>query len=207
MPGKKFRRAPRKQQNRKKTLAKSVKKIESTLRKTQEFHTHDVPISSTPGDVENYISLSSIAEGDTQLTRTGRKICAKTISLHLRLQPNANNPNYVRVVLFVDQAGVSLTPNGYLNATTNPLSFRSVGVNVGRYRVLMDAMYVLDTNRQKYVIVEKTFNLKDMPINYYDGTADIPVKHGIWLMLIDDDGLASGNPCSVNGFSRLRFEP
>lgn len=191
--------------NNYRSLSRRVAMLGKIMSQQNELHTHDVAVSQSPDTSENFLHLTSIAQGDDIGTRTGDKITAKSLSYHLRLSAG-DTYNIVRVVFLIDTAGVSLTPSSYLETVSDVLSFRSTDYNVGRYKVLMDRILKLDqADGTENRIISGTFDLKDMPINYLSAAAGVPTNNGIWLMTISDSGVVA-HPAVV-GNVRLRFLP
>lgn len=184
-----------------------VNRINRRLAIDQEYHTHDMELDSIAIDnsANQITNLSNIAEGDTFATRSGRKIVATNLSIRALLSKHGSATlTAVRVIVLLDKAALGLDASNYLNATTDVTSFRSVGANVGRYKVLYDRLHLLDANRL-FKEIKLNVNWKEgLPIHYVDSTAADPIKNSLQLMYLSNE--ATNTP-TLEGWSRLRFKP
>lgn len=190
-----------------KAIAKAVRQLQIKEARYKEYHAHDVSISETITDsADQVLDLANIGQGDSYANRDGRKIVASSLSIRALLSQHASaTRTQVRVVVVLDKAGLGLDIGTYLQATTDVQSFRSVGANVGRYKVLMDKIYILDSTRRRDIQINKTFNFRNgLPIWYSGSSAANPTKNNLSFLLLSNENT---NTPTLTGRSRLRFTP
>ena len=195
-------------------MPKKAKMTKSTPYKKQvilapELKYLDTAFSTDATTTGAVISLSTLATGNTVLTRDGNKIVPKSFELRIRLELEAITQNAViRFVLVRDRQANQVAVPAFNNVydSITPESLRVIA-NLSRYDILMDKTVTMNTESgavqkmffKKYVKVKG-----DVVTSYVDNTAAVPVTNGYSLLYISDVA-AGATDVNVFGQCRMRF--
>lgn len=167
---------------------------------------------NTTGDI---IQLSSIAQGNTNLTRDGNKIQYKSIDIRMAFAQTAvataTGPSLVRVILVIDrQANANAATFAELLAAATITSHSNITA-FGRFHVLLDEVIQIDPNTlsetaQMYYhkflkIPANTWSL----VNYNVTTATVPYSNSLSLFLLGNIANGVAGEVSMTGEARLKF--
>lgn len=202
------------------TLKKQVASIKKQLRNQKpelKFFDHAISDSNitTAGVVEH---LTDIAQGDTNILRTGNII--NVVSLHLKFSVGNNSlsdGNFLRcnILQWMQQVGdtAPTQTNIYGSATPSPVSYL-INVNASRFVKTLDKGKLFEGGKllndittgssQVQSSYYETFIKFKKPIQVmYNGPNNNDIqKNGLWFNVLSDDG---ANTADVNGVCRLRF--
>lgn len=189
----------------KKKTAEMRKIAKDTVMKLSEPKYHDVTIGACPDyGAGSMLDLSAIAQGTTDISRTGDEVYATSIQCRGYVSC-ADATNIIRLIFFVWKLESVPTGDDIL-ATTSKGSINYVSAPYhkdGRtnFVVKYDKTYALslgnDTD-QKVFEFSKKLNKK---IHFNAGTTT--GKNKLYLFALSDSGVAS-NPC-VNCISRIYY--
>lgn len=186
-------------------IAKQVKNLVNV-----EFKHHEVSSSLTCVGTGHIISLSSVAQGDSQTTRDGDSIRGKSLQIRIRMGHNASGGTgqTVRMILFIDKQNnqpgtcdptLSGTPYGVLNQST--LQSLTLPENSGRYKILKDKMYTM-TNDIKELIDLKIYKKINPKITFTSSSTNVAQKNNIYMLVFSNE--ATNGP-SFAYATRLRY--
>lgn len=134
------------------------------------------------------VSLSNIAQGDTVSGRTGNSVLARTFLLRAQVTKHASaTETFVRIMLIWDtqQIGDTAPTIATVLDSVDTLSGLNVSTT-GRYKILMNKHYTLDTTRTSSIYINKFFNIyKHIR---YNGTGDSDIqKNGLYMVLLGNE--------------------
>ncbi len=202
-------------------------RYKQTMSPGDELKFHDVDIDDAVVATAGFIfpSVLTIAQGDGESERLGRKCVVKKIGwrfqLDLPLAANLTNSATVRVLLYLDKQcnGAAATVSQAIDAdgileTSDFQSFNNLS-NSGRYTVWMDRTYTINkmagagdgtANDAAPVLVNDTFfKTCSVPLEYSsnvttDGAIDTMRSNNIGVLIISD-----GNIAGFTSKMRVRF--
>lgn len=189
----------KKSKNSTRNIAKRALKQVSRIKKSVETKYCDTFVASTASYSGSVYSVSQIAQGDTQTTRDGIKVGAKSLHIKARVAGNSlsGSNQAVRCILVCDkeQTGTAPTASDILENTGNVLSHLSPykWTTRPRYQILYDKIFGLSwqngtTGTQSET---KVFNIhKRLKKNiFYSGAASTDAyKNNLYLLWISDVG-------------------
>lgn len=199
---------PRRPKQRTKQVATNTKKI-NTLLKNIEYKFFEVTTNVSPANdqiIED--SLVKIAQGDTGITRDGRKIVVTGIHFrgHIKMDAGGSGAG-LRLVLYHDKQpnGATASTTDYFssaNALTN--SFRNLNT-IKRFKVLHDKTYILNQTSAtvSQILRHVVINLKvNIPIVYTSTTGAITelLESNIGLL-----SSANNQTLDLDGIWRIRY--
>lgn len=183
-------------------IAKVAKQVLTSQceKKEHNFSGFGLRPTYTSGVNESLVAhCTAVTEGEDMTKRNGREIIAKSMQIHgnLQLGGASNAPQQVRITLVrmiqqeKDTAPVKGDIYSHAGATDTLYSMWSRASNAGRYRVLYDRVYNLETSDNAgdtstpgaYKIFKIKINLKDLKIRY-NGTSGNDINlNGIYLLV------------------------
>ncbi len=180
-----------------------------------DFGTTDAIIAS--GAQINNASVNLIPQGVTESTRVGRKCCIKKIGwkfiVYLPQQTAAvSGSDNVRIMLYLDKQcnGETAVLTDILE-TASIYSFNNLA-NSGRFRILMDRTYALNSSAgggdgvsedyAKHTIVDSFYKNVNIPLEFSGVTGAITELRSNNIGVITSGGYGLG---SLNGTMRIRF--
>lgn len=188
-------------------VAKDVWYLKGLVNAEKHYHDYSTVTSATQAGV--VINLSAIAQGDTETTRTGNSIFAR--SLYLQMAVNASTtPTYTqfRYMIFIDRnanpssppsAGSDILENtGSAYVTVSPLKFPEAR---NRFTILQDKHFTFSNtgSTAKYIKVYKKMRHH---IKYVGTLGTDEGKGQIYMLLCSNDATY---PPSVTLTSRLMY--
>lgn len=185
---------------------KGVKYLKSIV--NVEFKKHDSQATNTPSTSGVISSLAAIAQGDTDQTRSGNSILAKSLYLQYTIKQHASaSETFCRLVVFMDKQQISDTaPSiGDILDSTFSSQYWLAPLNnefgVGRFKVLADRRFAFSGNGKEAHIGKLYLKLKNH-IRYNGSTVSDIQKNGIYLLWVSSE--ATNTP-SVEHVARLTF--
>lgn len=181
-------------------IANKVQNIISELNVEKKLL--DTNISGTATTTGTVIPLQSMATGSTQATREGNSIKATSLYLPFNCTIGASN-SIVRCMLVQDNQQVADT-SPVLSDILQTVDVYSPlnSASLGRYKVLMDDTYRLDTVANPLINVKRKYFKLQHHIRYNGALSTDVQKGGMYFIYLST--LASGAP-TVAGYSRLRW--
>ncbi len=198
---KKFKRTPQ---------LTSLKRQVRYLSRSREQKFHDVSLSAAPGTTPAVIELTGIAQGDTQLERSGNSIQPFRAQLSYYIKPPASSAgdDFYRVLIVQDNrySGTLLTATDVLergtSATVN--DFKEVNTAVrNAVHIIYDKVHSLSPG-SAYPNVQKSWSLKSKTKCMFDGTTGASEAHGCYYALVI--ALDNTNKATLVGEWRLTYE-
>jgi len=184
-----------------------------------KFKDFDVTQASVAAAGDVHSTLSTVATGNTENTRVGRKIMIKKIMLRYRIDLSAQDagaappaPDQIKIILYCDRQcnGATIAVTDLLEEA-NYQSFNNLA-NKGRFRLLGVRKHTLNyvgigadsstsTTNQVFKHGQIMLNVS-IPIEYNgtDGTIDEQTSNNIGLLLISANG-----GINLTGKARIRF--
>lgn len=167
-----------------------------------EYKLFDVADTTASSTTATLVSLASIGQGDTNITREGNSILLKSINVKSTIQAHASaTQSAVRYIVFRDNQGSVSDPTAaqLLEAST-PNAHRN-DANFQRFTVLHDKVYELSnagTGRKDInIYIPCNFH-----IYYRDATATNHLKNVVWLLHLSNEAT---NTVTQQMNSRIRF--
>lgn len=168
-----------------------------------EKHHHTLNSSVTPSTSGSVISLHEIAQGDTDSTRTGNSILAKSLAFRflINMNPSATQ-TYVRILLIQDKQQIADTGPS-ITDVLHSASVQSLLLiqHIGRFQVLHDQVVDLD-NSLRTTKMTKLYKKLHTHIRYNGSAASDIQKNGYYLMVLSNE--ATNTP-TVFYNTRLSF--
>ncbi len=179
--------------------------IKSALSETQELKIHIVQSTASVDYGGTIIDLSSIAQGDSDITRDGDRILVKEVDFRSFVSPG-DATNLMRIILFQwvpDSATTTPLVTNVVQTTgssTAPVSYRSIDF-VKAVKIFHDEIVKVDTYHLielgKHVIHKRGY---DPQIQFTGATSR---TNGIYMMVISDS--AAANHPSIGYYCTLRY--
>lgn len=173
-----------------------------------EFKKHDSQASNTPSTSGVVTTLAAIAQGDTDQTRSGNSILAKSLYLQYTMKQHASaSETFVRMVIFRDLQQISDTaPSiGDILDSTFSSQYWLAPLNnefgVGRFQVLADRRFSFSGNGNECRIGKLYIPLK-FHIRYNGSTVSDIQKNGLYMIMVSSE--ATNTP-TVEHVARLTF--
>lgn len=193
----------------KKAPAKISAKKLSALQNEQKYN--DVLFNTDATSTGVVTALSTIASGDTVLTREGNKILCKAVEIRVIMQNEVNTAgSIIRFVLVHDKNANGTSPTyAQVFATTGVNRFPVID-NKSRFKILMDETLTLNNLSSalaaqaylhKFVKIPSTHQLTC----YADGTGAVPVSGSLTLFYAGNQ-VAGAADTDVEGYARLYFQ-
>lgn len=136
--------------------------------------------------------LTAIAQGDSDVTRTGNSVFVRAVNIKGRSVYNATLgavPSFIRIMLVIDTQQVgdtSPTINGVIDTTNGGYQAHMLNTTVGRYKVLYSKIFTNDSVQNTV----KSFDI-NIPLRHhvrFNGTASTDIqKGGIYIMAISSE--------------------
>lgn len=137
-------------------------------------------------------NVTALAQGDTQVTRTGNSILAKTLVWNGNMYINATQTTNTRITLALvqdKQQVADTTPaiTDIFSSDTDPHTLLKLGT-LGRFKLLMRKQFTLDSNAAgNNARSLKLFKPLNFHVRYNGtGTGDIQ-KNGLYLIMITSE--------------------
>lgn len=194
---------------RRKKKPSFAKRVQRVLHREAERHHYDVgPNALSPSTTVNFANLTSVGQGDTDITRTGDRIRMAKLIYKYTLRPNATAACLVRLVLFQyneDTGGTGVTTETDVLETSNTIGMYNWDeVRSNKITILYDKHFNLPASGDQHYI-NRTVVLygKKLPRKniQFDNTATTGNGH-IYAMWFCD---AASNLPSAVYVSRLEF--
>lgn len=137
-------------------------------------------------------SLTAIAQGDTNSTRTGNSIFVRKLDINLTLYQANNVTSLVKVVIFRDKQQVGDTAPGFTDVYSSvaPTSMLTL-TNLGRFDILYHRIISVDAvagNPQKVLRINKVMRRHVR----YNGSASTDIqKGGLYIALVSDEATST----------------
>lgn len=196
------------------TLKKLERRIQNVYKNiAQEIKVHDSAYTFLPdrdGSALDMYALSAIAQGDTDITRDGLKIKAKSIQVKGQVyMDNAIQSSTVRCVIFCDrnyENGVpptcaQLFESGYFGTPSAPYSMRNRKERE-RFDIIYDKLFTLN-NTGANTLPFNIYKRLNKVITYSSTSNSDYGKNQLWMAWIS--GQAEADKPTVNCVNRLSF--
>jgi hypothetical protein len=181
----------------------------------EELKYADTAIAGDATTTETVISLSSIAAGDTALTRDGNRAIYKSVELRINVANEAaTQNNTVRFVVVKSMQANQAAPtwNTGAGALTDVFDASTVTARrnvatASRFQIMMDKTIVLNqstTGALQQAYIHKYFKLPQVLTTYADNQNLIPMTNAYFLMYVGSTA-AGVVDTDVVGTARLRF--
>lgn len=170
-----------------------------------EKHHFDTAFSSaTIPSAGNITHLTSLAQGDTSVTRTGNSVLLKDCYMHLfmAVNPSVLTQSRVRMILFFDKQQISDT----LPTVTDVLAAAStesmLNLNAsGRFKIVYSREFILRANNNGSLVLHKFFKFHTHV--RFNGTAGTDIqRNGLYVLFI---GSEATNTPTVSGTFRIGY--
>jgi len=183
-------------------LIKSVRLLKQLV--NSEEHYIDIASNATYNNTGTIVYLSSVAVGDTDVTRTGNKVLFKDIIFRFNLYGNNAQPNTTtRVILFIDKENDGVLPNVTdVLMSASPLA--PVNINFSKRYVILKTWLVTFSNTGKNDFSSKCYKILNFHGNW-DGTSNTIAdakENQIFALILSDT--SSSNP-GYSLYSRIKF--
>lgn len=176
-----------------------------------EKHYHDVVNYGTNIDYNGFVvALSDVAVGDTNVTRTGNSILAKSIHLRYDLSANvSSSATFCRVIIFEDTMSLGTIPSpgdlftitGALHAPTSMLTIQ--WANQGRFKILYDQDHSFCSTGNVVAMKDVFLPLGNTHIKYTGTSGTDEGRNMIYMTCISN--LVTTLLPSITYYSRLAF--
>lgn len=182
------------------------------LKKNTEVKYFTVNTNGTEinSDAELDLDMTAIAQGDTNTSREGIKITAKSLYIRGTLVQTGQD-SVCRMVAFIDRQQVAdsdpTISQVYGDGTIPPVYAASNLLYSGRFQILMDKMFALDASDKPNINLNYYIKLnkgKGVNVRYNGSTATDIQKNGIYVMFISNVTAANTGPLFY-GQCRLGF--
>lgn len=154
-----------------------------------EVHKLDTTFSTTADSAGFVTHLTAIAQGDTVSNRTGNSVLLSYLTIKSLWAINSLNVTaFIRILIVRDkqQVGDSSPTITDILETIAVTSHYDI-TTVGRFQILLDKMFDLNSNGKQTHIFKKTINLKKHV--RFNGTASSDIqKGGIYFIAFSDQG-------------------
>lgn len=183
----------------------------------EELKFLDTAFNTDASTTATIVALTTMATGDTIITRDGNLIRATALELRVNMSLEAITQNAtMRFVVVCDHAANSAAPTFSGTATTSVFDATTIQAMrnlscLDKYTILMDKTFTINQSASNAGGVQHHFFKKWIKIapqcqmvRYQDNTSAIPMKNALSLLYIAD--VASGvTDVDVAGQARLRF--
>lgn len=177
----------------------------------------DTAFNTDASTTATIVALTTMATGDTIITRDGNVISARALELRVNSSLEAITQNAtLRFVVVCDHGANSAAPTFSGTATTSVFDATTIQAMrnlscLDKYTILMDKTFVINQSASNAGGVQHHFFKKWIKIprhcqevRYQDNTSAIPMKNALSLLYIAD--VASGvTDVDIAGQARLRF--
>lgn len=177
----------------------------------------DTSFNTDASTTATVVALTSMATGDTIITRDGNVVSARALELRVNSSLEAITQNAtLRFVVVCDHAANSAAPTFSGTATTSVFDATTIQAMrnlscLDKYTILMDKTFVINQSASNAGGVQHHFFKKWIKIpqhcqevRYQDNASGIPMKNALSLLYIAD--VASGvTDVDIAGQARLRF--
>lgn len=161
----------------------------------------ETTISTTAGTTAVVTHLTGVAQGDTVSGRTGNSIYVRKCIARFLFEWQALTPTGVRLMLVLDKQQVGDTSPSVTDIlTTATLNSWLNPATVGRFSILYNKRFVLDTNKPMWVF-DIIRNMRHHV--RYNGTASTDIQRGgLYLIAFSTDNT---NPPSYQCNARIEY--
>ncbi len=176
-----------------------------------EFKHHDLAIGpSTVGQAAGFNTLNNIAQGDTTLTRDGRSISIKSISLKGSMQTNASGLSAIRIMLVEKKHNnnLALSSADLFDSTSTLLvnAFYNLDNVPQNVTIHFDQIFNLDPEFKPRLQLNRTFTFENKHTKYAIGTTSGAVTtietSAFYLIFVSSEAT---NIPTVDFSTRVRF--
>ena len=171
---------------------------------TKHHETDTAPTSIIPNTWLQY-NLASVVQGDTEFSRDGGKIRAKTINLRIQLVRAAANTvvlNQVRCALVHCLTGDAVPDDVYSPLNGNTIVAPRNLAAASKYKVLWDKTYNFTKGNNEGTLVNKFHNI-DEHISY-PPSSSTPEKSQ-YMLIITSGAVSATDYTTAQVFTRLGF--
>lgn len=177
----------------------------------------DTAFNTDASTTPSVVALTTMATGDTIITRDGNQISARALEIRVNSSLEAITQNAtMRFVVVCDHQANSAAPTWSGTATTSVFDAATIQAmrnlsTLDKYTILMDKTFVINQSASNAGGVQHYFFKKWIKIapfcqniRYQDNTSAISMSNALSLLYISD--VASGvTDVDVAGQARLRF--
>lgn len=176
-----------------------------------ERFVHQNTATAAPDDIGYIGHLTSISQGDTQITRTGNSILARSLMLRGNITINAtSSQNVVRLMIIMDKQQIGDTVPSITDILESTYSATQFYVHaplerdsVGRFKVLKSRTYTLSDQRPN---LSFSFFINMRQHIRYNGISGGDIqKNGMYLVLVSDSPNTGSAHPSVTFLSKLTY--
>ncbi len=185
-------------------LAKTVGIIKTLV--NSETHYIDTSFTDPVSSTATIEDLSLVAQGDTEVTRSGNSILFKDILMRFAVTQHVNaTTTFIRMVIFIDHQndGVQITHAELMDITGSTLSH--LNKDVGKRVTILKDMYIeLDDSRSQSWSSKVYFSLANIRAKYIGtgATAASLGSNSLHIFMMSDQ--ATNTP-TVSWESRVKF--
>lgn len=164
-----------------------------------EKYANDVSITSAIPATGTVVALTDIAQGDTDITRTGNSIFVRSVFLRGSLTSSADDATgtVVRIILFSDTQQTSDTAPSAASVLSGvdidaPLN----RTTAGRYNIMWDMMFNMPLQSDSGVNIRQVKRFQSLRHHVrYNGAASTDIqKNGIYLLLLSNQATNTPTP-------------
>lgn len=194
------------------SLSKRIAGLSKKVNQMPEVKHHDTAMFPAVNSNGAMFHLSSIPEGDSEITRTGLKITPKTLNTSLRITAEAGEPsNEVRFIMFRWYDDVAPTVNDLLQSNSSGIFNGYSYIDIPRVwpgspkvEILSDRKMAIDPNSHDTMYYKFYKKFKASNRIRFRGPANGDIERGsIYLFMVTDSAVAP-HPV-ITGYSRLTF--
>ena len=169
---------------------KGVKALKGII--NSELKYHDQVLGNTSASsTGTVIPLTSIAQGDTNATRNGNSILAKSLYMKYQIEFNAASTGgaVVKMWLVQDKQQIADTTPAYTDIfeNTNVFSFLNKN-NIGRFNILSSKTFTYDTAKLQY---QMEFTKQLNQHIRFNGTASTDLQKNHYYLVVATDILTN----------------
>lgn len=150
--------------------------------------------------------LTPIAQGDSNISRTGNSILAKTLNMQMEVvMHNSATSTFFRILVIQDKQQVADTPPtiaDILEASSSTNSIYEINTH-GRFKILKNYHFSLDTYKARSKVIKFHYKFPKTHHIRYNGSASSDIqKNGVYLVLLSNEATNAGN---VNWYSTFTY--
>lgn len=196
-------------------LAKEVKSLKNEQKNLGELKHFDNPWSTSVSTSPLIYQIDLIADGDTEVNRTGLEISPERLDMYLRLTAEnaltTGDSNIVRVIIFrwFDSSFPTVNDILYDNTagiwTGYPyIDIPTVWNKKPKFQVLNDKKLILDEDSSDHTFYYAKQTFRDGATIKYSGPSPSDIENkNLFFLIVSDSGVVP-HPL-FSGYSRLTF--
>lgn len=171
---------------------------------SEKYHYDTAFSSASIPSAGNITHLTSLAQGDTSVTRTGNSVLLKDcyVRLFMAINPAVVTQTRVRMILFFDKQQVSDTSPSVTDVLAAASTESMLNLNAsGRFKIVYSREFVLSAYNNGSLVLNKFFKFSTHV--RFNGTAGSDIqRNGLYVLFI---GSEATNTPTVSGTFRIGY--